>query len=126
MLSIVPCFLRNHRYLAIRSHIGNSNPLTLRSSEKILKTPLYLYHPLPLLKIFWYNMTHPFVKYLLDISHEKSTVIAIHPHIEWYTPEISDTKKERSKCEQCWRRTGLTVQREAYKEERNHVNALIV
>lgn len=52
-------------------------------------------------------------------------MITIRPLFEWYTPEIAAAKKKRSKSEQLWRRTGLIVHREAYKEERNHVNSLL-
>jgi hypothetical protein len=57
---------------------------------------------------------------------EKTKMITVRPVVKWYTPEIAAAKKQRSKYEQLWRRTGLTVHREAYKQERNNVNALVV
>jgi exonuclease III len=67
------------------------------------------------------------IKDILD-KHcpEKSKTVTLRPVVEWYTPEIAAAKKRRSKCEQLWRKTGLTVHRETYKEERNKVNNLIV
>ena len=67
------------------------------------------------------------IKDILD-KHcpEKSKMVTLGPVVEWYTPEIAAAKKRRSKCEQLWRKTGLTVHRETYKEERNKVNNLIV
>jgi exonuclease III len=56
----------------------------------------------------------------------KSKVITLRPATPWHSPDIALAKRNRQKCEQRWRKSGLTVHREAYIHQRNNVNYLII
>jgi hypothetical protein len=50
-----------------------------------------------------------------DAPLKKRTVI-IRPQPAWYSEDISEVRKEKRKAEKTWRRTGLTIHRDIYKE----------
>jgi hypothetical protein len=55
----------------------------------------------------------------------RKRVVTIRPVSLWYNQEIHAAKINRRKCEARWRKTGLTVHYEMYKEARNLVTGLI-
>jgi hypothetical protein len=66
---------------------------------------------------------------LQDLINEhaplKTKVTALRPSVPWFTADIAQAKRQRQKCEEKWRKTGLTVHREAYKHQRDCVNDLV-
>ena len=56
--------------------------------------------------------------------NEKS--IVIRPQQPWFSDDLHLAKSEKRKAERLWRRTGLTVHREIFKEERDKYNKLLV
>lgn len=55
----------------------------------------------------------------------KTKFVTSHPPAPWFTPEIVCAKKERRKCEERWRKTGLVVHREIFTAQRTTVNNMI-
>jgi len=55
----------------------------------------------------------------------KKRMVTIHPDAPWIDDEIKQKKREKRKAERNWRRTGLTVHKEIYIDERKHLNILI-
>lgn len=50
---------------------------------------------------------------------QRSCVIIDHPAIPWYNQEIADAKRKRRQLERKWRRTGLSVDKQLFKDQRN-------
>ena len=66
---------------------------------------------------------------LQDLINEhaplKTKVTALRPSVPWFTADIAQAKRQCKKCAEKWRKTGLTVHREAYKHQRDYVNDLV-
>ena len=56
---------------------------------------------------------------------QRTREFAERPLIPWYNPEIDVMKQWRRKCERLYRRSGLTVHKDMYRESRSKLNALI-
>ena len=56
----------------------------------------------------------------------KEKSIVIRPQQPWFSDDLHLAKSEKRKAERLWRRTGLTVHREIFKEERDKYNKLLV
>ena len=66
------------------------------------------------------------LKQVLDKhAPEKTKRFAERDNRPWMCDRISNAKKRRRRLERRWRRTKLTVHRQAYEEERDHVKNLI-
>ena len=52
-------------------------------------------------------------------------VITLRPNAPWYSDELREAKHEKRRCERTWRRTGLTVHQQLYKDQCRHVNKLL-
>ncbi|KAJ8040922.1 hypothetical protein HOLleu_15372 [Holothuria leucospilota] len=52
--------------------------------------------------------------------------ITLRPHAPWYTDELRDAKHKRRKAERIWRRTGLTVDLQIFKDTCRNVNKLLI
>ena len=55
----------------------------------------------------------------------KEKSIVIRPQQPWFSDDLHPAKSEKRKAERLWRRTGLTVHREIFKEERDKYNKLL-
>jgi exonuclease III len=55
----------------------------------------------------------------------RTKVFTERPLTPWYNTAITEAKKWRRKCERLYRRTGLTVHKDIYKEARQTVNKMI-
>ena len=55
----------------------------------------------------------------------KEKSIVIRPQQPWFSDDLHRAKSEKRKAERLWRRTGLTVHREIFKEERDKYNKLL-
>jgi hypothetical protein len=56
---------------------------------------------------------------------QKTRSVTLRPITPWYSEEIHQAKKIRRRREQTWRKTKLTIHRDLYCEQRNHVTSLI-
>ena len=56
----------------------------------------------------------------------KEKSIVIRPQQPWFSDDLHLAKSEKRKAERLWRRTGLTVHREIFKEERDKYNKLLL
>ena len=66
------------------------------------------------------------LKHILDKhAPEKTKKFADRDNRPWMCDKISNAKKRRRRLERRWRRTKLTVHRQAYEEERNKVQNII-
>ncbi|KAJ8018259.1 hypothetical protein HOLleu_43846 [Holothuria leucospilota] len=64
---------------------------------------------------------------LLELHAPKYTkIITLRPHAPWYTDELRDAKHKRRKAERIWRRTGLTVDLQIFKDTGRNVNKLLI
>ena len=74
-------------------------------------------------KVDQYNSV---LKEILDKhAPEKTKKFAERDNRPWMSDKISNAKKRRRRLERRWRRTKLTVHRQAYEEERDKVKNLI-
>ena len=55
----------------------------------------------------------------------KEKSIVIRPQQPWFSDDLHRAKSEKRKAERLWRRTGLTVHRKIFKEERDKYNKLL-
>lgn len=55
----------------------------------------------------------------------KSANVPVRQAAEWYSDELRSAKQERRQCERRWRKSGLTVHKEAFISKRNEVNKMI-
>ena len=56
----------------------------------------------------------------------KTRTITIRPSAPWYTEDIRQEKQKRRALERCWRRTGLTVDRERFVDQCQVINEFIL
>jgi exonuclease III len=55
----------------------------------------------------------------------RSKSITVRPKAPWYTNDINENKIKRRRLERCWRRSGLTVDRQMYVDQCNVVKDMI-
>ena len=60
-----------------------------------------------------------------EVAPLQSKTITVRPPSPWYDELIRAAKQQRRVAERKWRKTGLTVNRDLYISERNHVTDLI-
>ena len=75
------------------------------------------------------TLTSPYHKVLSDLLEKhvplKSKSLMIRPVAPWYNDNVKDLKRQERKAEGRWRKSGLVVHREAYKECRNKLTNAI-
>eukprot|EP00914_Ancora_sagittata_P024929 GHVO01049741.1.p1 GENE.GHVO01049741.1~~GHVO01049741.1.p1 ORF type:complete len:428 (+),score=35.21 GHVO01049741.1:104-1387(+) len=60
-----------------------------------------------------------------ELAPEKECTLTIRPQTKWYNETIRSAKQQRRQKERLWRKTGLTVHRDLFIEERNKIKTLI-
>ena len=61
-----------------------------------------------------------------DLAPIRQQTVTLRPPSRWYNETIRTAKQRRRQKERMWRKTGLTVHREIFLEERNRVNEFII
>ena len=65
-------------------------------------------------------------EFLDQLAPLKQRTVVVRPPSKWYNQAIRSAKQQRRQKERLWRKTGLTVHRDLFMEERKQVNDMIL